>query len=342
MWCGQIGRGARDASSSTAATRLRCGVPEGSQVCQAENPPARPTSGTVILSRKARPSGLGPEKHISTRVTIEDPRPNQQQLCRTSGRSSGKVTRADGSGRTKAVSLRLYLSRPGWSGVAPLQQGGCWVAGVLQAVAGVRTARLDTVACLHSVARCELLQCATCTNAVTAIAQAAKGSEHASQPPTAPEAGQKHLDARRPGGRQLRHLNATHWRRQAAPLLPPPPAAAQQPPQPAAAAPSWLAVAQLNCGGGAAGARRTVAWAAAAAPAARMRQVPPAVKSRLATAARAAAASAAADLLGSAAALQRRQRKGPEAGHAAGQAYRGNAMVTRLPAQSGWTSKQAL
>lgn len=46
----------------------------------------------------------------------------------TSLRSAGKVTRAGGSGRMCAVSLSEYLSRAGWSGVAPLHRAraGGW------------------------------------------------------------------------------------------------------------------------------------------------------------------------------------------------------------------------
>ena len=160
----------------------------------------------------------------------------------------------------------------------------------------------------------------------------------------APEAGQEHLDARRPSGCQPRHLDATNWRRQAPPLLPPPPDAAQQPQETAAAAPSGLAVAQLYRGSGAAGAGCAGAWAAAAAPAARVRQVPPALRPRLAAAAAAALAAcasalAAAALLGASATPQRRQRQGPEAGHAAGQAHRGNAVVPCLPVE-GWRDRR--
>ena len=42
----------------------------------------------------------------------------------TSARSAGKETRAGASGRTNAVSLSLYFSSGGWSGVAPLRDRG--------------------------------------------------------------------------------------------------------------------------------------------------------------------------------------------------------------------------
>lgn len=112
--------------------------------------------------------------------------------------------------------------------------------------------------------------CGCCRHGLTAQNRAAK------RPACSPEAGQEHLDAWRPRGCQLRHLDAADWRRQAAPLRAPPLAAAQQPPQARAAPPRWLAVAQLHYGGGAAGARSAGARCTAATVAACVRQVPPA------------------------------------------------------------------
>lgn len=102
---------------------------------------------------------------------------------------------------------------------------------------------------LPAVAATLAASCGCCRQGLPAENKAA------GRPACSPEAGQEHLDARRPGGCQLRHLDAADWRRQAAPLCAPPLAAAQQPPQAGTAPPRWLAVAQLHHSSGAAGAR---------------------------------------------------------------------------------------
>ena len=224
----------------------------------------------------------------------------------TSWLRSGKVTRTGGRGRMLALSLSVYLSIPGWSGVAPL---------CAQPRAGVRQVTQTSRQLgwhVRSGAR----------GGARVVPAARQPSCPGNGPP---EAGQEHLDTGCPCGCQPRHLYAAHGARQPAAV----PAPRPGPPAThagahAAPAAQPLAVAQLNSLGGAAGAPGR----AGAAPAARqeVRQVPPAAGLA------AAAAAAAAEPAAAARPLQRRQRKRLERGQARGQADRGDAVVARIPA----------
>ena len=83
-------------------------------------------------------SAVAPARGSATAAALasgdQPAQPCIPQAHRTLARCSGKVTRVGDRGRMLAVSFRLYLSRPGKSGVAPLQHGSSRERGCQQAI----------------------------------------------------------------------------------------------------------------------------------------------------------------------------------------------------------------
>ena len=108
LWAALV---ALQGTAARCASKLWLGRHEGS----------RPAGSGPCITSAVAPAG-GSATAAALPPGDQPAQPCIPQAHRTLARCSGKVTRVGDRGRMLAVSFKLYLSRPGKSGVAPLQQ----------------------------------------------------------------------------------------------------------------------------------------------------------------------------------------------------------------------------